>query len=101
MPIARLATVPMWYDERGDGDSLVLLHPGGAGIDSRALTASLEALSRLFRTYAPEQRPTGIPRTSTARSATGTWPRTRSRSSTPSSAGRSACSVTATEPSWL
>jgi len=51
MPIARLATVPMWYDERGDGDPLVLLHPGGAGIDSRALTASLEALSRLFRTY--------------------------------------------------
>jgi len=59
MPIARLATVPMWYDERGDGDPLVLLHPGGAGIDSRALTASLEALSRLFRTYAPEQRAHG------------------------------------------
>jgi pimeloyl-ACP methyl ester carboxylesterase len=59
MPIARLATVPMWYDERGDGDPLVLLHPGGAGIDSRALTASLEALSRRFRTYAPEQRAHG------------------------------------------
>ena len=59
MPIARLATVPMWYDERGDGDPLVLLHPGGAGIDSRALTASLEALSRRFRTYAPDQRAHG------------------------------------------
>ena len=59
MPIARLATVPMWYDERGDGDPLVLLHPGGAGIDSRALTGSLEALSRRFRTYAPEQRAHG------------------------------------------
>jgi len=59
MPIANLTSVPMWYDERGDGDPLVLLHPGGAGIDSRALTASLEALSRRFRTYAPEQRAHG------------------------------------------
>ena len=50
MPIAELATVPMWYDERGQGDPLVLLHPGGAGVDSRALTPNLEALSRLFHT---------------------------------------------------
>ncbi|HEY0936859.1 MAG TPA: alpha/beta hydrolase [Trebonia sp.] len=59
MPIAELASVPMWYDERGDGDPLVLLHPGGAGIDSRALEPSLEALSRRFRVYAPEQRAHG------------------------------------------
>jgi pimeloyl-ACP methyl ester carboxylesterase len=59
MPIAALATVPMWYDERGDGDPLVLLHPGGAGIDSRALAPNLEALSRRFRTYTPEQRAHG------------------------------------------
>ena len=59
MPIANLATVPMWYAERGDGDPLVLLHPGGAGIDSRALTGTLEALSQSFRTYAPEQRAHG------------------------------------------
>src|SRR5579864_5352123 len=59
MPIAELAAVPMWYDERGQGDPLVLLHPGGAGIDSRALTPNTEALSRLFRTYAPEQRAHG------------------------------------------
>ena len=59
MPIAELATVSMWYDERGQGDPLVLLHPGGAGVDSRALTPSLAALSRLFHTYAPEQRAHG------------------------------------------
>ena len=59
MPIAELATVPMWYDERGQGDPLVLLHPGGAGVDSRALTPNLEALSRLFHTFAPEQRAHG------------------------------------------
>ena len=59
MPIAELATVPMWYDERGQGDPLVLLHPGGAGVDSRALTPNLEALSRLFHTYTPEQRAHG------------------------------------------
>jgi pimeloyl-ACP methyl ester carboxylesterase len=59
MPIAELATIPMWYDERGDGDPLVLLHPGGAGVDSRALDPNLEALSRRFRTYTPEQRAHG------------------------------------------
>ena len=59
MPIAELATVPMWYDERGQGDPLVLLHPGGAGVDSRALTPNLEALSPLFHTFAPEQRAHG------------------------------------------
>lgn len=59
MPIAELATIPMWYDERGDGDPLVLLHPGGAGVDSRALRPNLEALSRRFRTYTPEQRAHG------------------------------------------
>jgi pimeloyl-ACP methyl ester carboxylesterase len=59
MPIAKLAAVSMWYDERGQGDLLVVLHPGGAGVDSRALAPNLEALSRLFRTYAPEQRAHG------------------------------------------
>jgi hypothetical protein len=38
MPTAELGTVAMWYDERGHGDPCVLLHPGGAGVDSRALT---------------------------------------------------------------
>jgi pimeloyl-ACP methyl ester carboxylesterase len=59
MPIAELASVPMWYSERGDGDPCVLLHPGGAGVDSRALTPTMDALSGLFRAYAPEQRAHG------------------------------------------
>lgn len=25
-----------WYDELGNGEPLVLLHPGGAGVDARA-----------------------------------------------------------------
>jgi pimeloyl-ACP methyl ester carboxylesterase len=49
----------MWYGERGDGDPCVLLHPGGAGVDSRALTPTVAALSGLFRTYTPEQRAHG------------------------------------------
>src|SRR2546423_14758996 len=56
MPIARSAAVQMWYDERGHGDPSVLLHPGGAGVDSRALTPTLEAPSELFHVYAPENR---------------------------------------------
>jgi pimeloyl-ACP methyl ester carboxylesterase len=46
----------MWYDEHGRGDPLVALHPGGAGVDSRALTPTVEALSGHFRVYTPEQR---------------------------------------------
>jgi pimeloyl-ACP methyl ester carboxylesterase len=56
MPTAELATVRMWYDERGHGDPLVLLHPGGAGVDSRALTPATEAQSQRFHVYTPEQR---------------------------------------------
>ncbi len=56
MPTAELAHVQMWYDERAQGDPLVALHPGGAGVDSRALAPQLEALSEHFHVYAPEQR---------------------------------------------
>jgi pimeloyl-ACP methyl ester carboxylesterase len=49
----------MWYDERGQGDPCVLLHPGGAGVDSRALAPNLDALARSFHVYAPEQRAHG------------------------------------------
>src|SRR6516162_7049058 len=56
MPAAELSNVQMWYDERGLGDPLVALHPGGAGVDSRALTPQLEVLAEHFRVYAPEQR---------------------------------------------
>jgi pimeloyl-ACP methyl ester carboxylesterase len=56
MPTADLATVRMWYEDRGQGDPLVLLHPGGAGVDSRALTPAVEAQSQVFHVYTPEQR---------------------------------------------
>jgi pimeloyl-ACP methyl ester carboxylesterase len=46
----------MWYDTRGQGDPLVALHPGGAGVDSRALAPNVEALSEHFCVYVPEQR---------------------------------------------
>jgi pimeloyl-ACP methyl ester carboxylesterase len=59
MPTAELPGVSMWYDERGQGEPCVLLHPGGAGVDSRALAPNLDALSQVFRTYTPEQRAHG------------------------------------------
>jgi pimeloyl-ACP methyl ester carboxylesterase len=46
----------MWYDTCGQGDPLVALHPGGAGVDSRALAPNVAALARHFRVYTPEQR---------------------------------------------
>jgi len=66
MPTAELPAVAMWYDERGHGDPCVLLHPGGAGVDSRALGATLEVLAEAFRVYAPSLQPsrwTGAPMT--------------------------------------
>lgn len=59
MPTAALSDVSMWYDERGQGEPCVLLHPGGAGVDSRALAANWHALSQVFRAYTPEQRAHG------------------------------------------
>lgn len=47
---------PLWYERRGSGAPLVLLHPGGAGVDSRALTPQVEDLSATFEVYTPEQR---------------------------------------------
>ena len=48
--------VRTWYDEHGDGDPLVLLHPGGAGVDARALGPNVKPLSARFRVYTPERR---------------------------------------------
>ena len=56
MPTAELPSVAMWYDERGQGEPCVLLHPGGAGVDSRALGPTVDALALIFRVYTPEQR---------------------------------------------
>lgn len=46
--------VPMWYDERGDGDPLVLLH--GGLTDSRDFSGNLDALAGRFRLLLPERR---------------------------------------------
>jgi pimeloyl-ACP methyl ester carboxylesterase len=46
----------LWYDDRGTGRPLVLLHPGGAGVDSRALDPQVAEFSNRFHTYTPEQR---------------------------------------------
>jgi pimeloyl-ACP methyl ester carboxylesterase len=46
--------VPMWYDERGKGDPLVLLH--GGFTDSRDFTGNLDTLASRFRLLLPERR---------------------------------------------
>jgi len=56
MPTAELPAVAMWYDERGHGDPCVLLHPGGAGVDSRALGPTVAAVAEVCHVYTPEQR---------------------------------------------
>jgi pimeloyl-ACP methyl ester carboxylesterase len=48
--------VRTWYDESGAGEPLVLLHPGGGGVDSRAFAPNLGALAANFRVFTPERR---------------------------------------------
>jgi pimeloyl-ACP methyl ester carboxylesterase len=52
----QLGEVRTWYDEHGSGDPLVLLHPGGAGVDARAWGPNLDALAARFHVYTPERR---------------------------------------------
>ncbi|HEY7145746.1 MAG TPA: alpha/beta hydrolase [Streptosporangiaceae bacterium] len=49
----------LWYADFGAGDPLVLLHPGGAGVDSRALAPQVAAFAERFHVYTPEQRAHG------------------------------------------
>jgi pimeloyl-ACP methyl ester carboxylesterase len=51
---AEVNGVPVWYDERGEGDPLALLH--GGLTDSRDFTGNLATLSNRFRLYLPERR---------------------------------------------
>ena len=51
--------VRTWYDQHGDGDPLVLLHPGGAGVDARAFGPNLGPLAAQFSVYTPERRAHG------------------------------------------
>ena len=50
----RLGDVDTWYDEHGEGEALVLLHPGGA--DSRAWEANLPPLAARFHVFTPDRR---------------------------------------------
>jgi pimeloyl-ACP methyl ester carboxylesterase len=49
-----LGGVRTWYDEHGQGEPLVLLHPGGA--DARAWAPSFDALAARFHVFTPERR---------------------------------------------
>jgi pimeloyl-ACP methyl ester carboxylesterase len=51
---ANLGSVRTWYDERGTGEPLVLLHPGGA--DARAFGPNLDALATRFHVFTPDRR---------------------------------------------
>jgi pimeloyl-ACP methyl ester carboxylesterase len=51
---AQLGVVRTWYDEHGEGEALVMLHPGGA--DARAWAPNLDALAAHFHVFTPERR---------------------------------------------
>jgi pimeloyl-ACP methyl ester carboxylesterase len=50
----QLGDVSTWYDQRGDGDPLVLMH--GGLVDSRAFEHNIDALAEHFRVFTPERR---------------------------------------------
>ena len=55
----QLKGVPTWYERHGDGDALLLLHPGGAGVGAGAFAPNLDTLAERFRVYTPERRAHG------------------------------------------
>lgn len=50
----QLGEVRTWYDDLGEGEPLVLLHPGGA--DARAWSPNIGPLSQRFHVFTPERR---------------------------------------------
>ncbi|MEV4003040.1 alpha/beta hydrolase [Actinomadura sp. NPDC049753] len=46
--------VPMWHDQRGKGDPVVLLH--GGLTDGRSFTGNLDGLADTFEIYLPDRR---------------------------------------------
>jgi pimeloyl-ACP methyl ester carboxylesterase len=56
---ALLDGVRTWYEQHGEGDPLALLHPGGAGVDARALEPNVVPLAAHFSVYTPERRAHG------------------------------------------
>jgi hypothetical protein len=53
----------LWYARRGEGEPLVLLHAGGAGVDSRALAPQVEYFADRFEVFTPEPEQRGHGRT--------------------------------------
>ena len=51
-----------WHEERGAGEPLVLLHPGGAGVDSRAFGPNIDAMAERFRSSTPRKCRLGFER---------------------------------------
>jgi pimeloyl-ACP methyl ester carboxylesterase len=51
---AQLGDVHAYYEEDGQGEPLVLLHPGGA--DSRVFESNLPGLTEHFRVFRPDRR---------------------------------------------
>jgi pimeloyl-ACP methyl ester carboxylesterase len=51
-----LRGVRTWYDVHGAGEPLLLVHPGGVGVDSRAFGPNIRQLSEAFRVYTPDRR---------------------------------------------
>ncbi len=45
-----------WYDKQGEGESLVMLHPGGGGVDSRAYGPNINDFTSHFTVFLPERR---------------------------------------------
>jgi pimeloyl-ACP methyl ester carboxylesterase len=50
----QLGDVSTWYDERGEGEPLVLMH--GGLVDSRSFEHNIDALAQHFRVFTPERR---------------------------------------------
>jgi len=48
--------VHTWYDRQGEGESLVMLHPGGGGVDSRAYGPNISDFTPHFTVFLPERR---------------------------------------------
>jgi pimeloyl-ACP methyl ester carboxylesterase len=51
-----LGRVRTWYEEIGSGEPLALLHPGGAGVSSRAFEPNIATLADRFRVFTPERQ---------------------------------------------
>ncbi len=51
-----LNSIRTWYDERGQGEPLVMFHPGGVGVDSSVFEPNLVPLVSRFRIFLPERR---------------------------------------------